>query len=199
MASTMRLLSRNSSGRHSVQPLAISVKVNECAKLPAATSPECDTRSISMKPGMGSFQSANVRIGTLRRSAVGSFRLRRLLATVRMSLNNRSIVAALMFSNFGRIAMVSVRWPLRSSAGTSIGNKALSRLPHTRSEASQSTINAVPRSGDSAEAQAGQWSARAPANAQRVEPIGVGFDCPRNRGSSRSLDLETNNKTQILE
>ena len=98
-----------------------------------------------MNPGMGSFQSANVRIGTLIRSAVGIFRLRRLLATVRMSLNRRSIVAALMFSNFGRISVLSVRWPLRSSAGTSIGNNALSRLPHTRSEALPQHYQCLPR------------------------------------------------------
>ncbi len=60
-----------------------------------------------------------------------------------MSLNSRSIVAALMLSSFGRITVSSTRWPFRSSAGTSIWNNAFSRLPHTQSEASQSTIRLV--------------------------------------------------------
>lgn len=98
--------------------------------------------SIFINPGAGSFQSANVRMGTLLRSAVGVLHLRRWPATVRMSRNSRSIVDALMVINLERISPLRQRWPLRSSADTRIGNTVLSRFPHTRSDASQSTINA---------------------------------------------------------
>jgi hypothetical protein len=47
-----------------------------------------------------------------------------------MPRNSRSIVAALIFISFGRISPLRTRWPLRSSAATSIGNTALGRLPH---------------------------------------------------------------------
>jgi hypothetical protein len=48
-------------------------------------SPLCVTKSISMKPGAESFQSANVRVGTLFLSAIGNPRLRRRPATVLIS------------------------------------------------------------------------------------------------------------------
>ncbi len=47
-ASTTRPLSRTRSGRHSVQPVAISVSVRVCTKLPSTVPPPWDTRSISM-------------------------------------------------------------------------------------------------------------------------------------------------------
>ena len=52
--------SRTMSATHSVQPLATSVSVSVCAKLPLARSPEWATRSASTNPGMGSPQSAKV-------------------------------------------------------------------------------------------------------------------------------------------
>jgi hypothetical protein len=67
---------RTSSGAHSVQPVAISVKTRVCVKAPFAGGPECATRSASTKPGAGLFQSENVRMGTLRLIAVEPLRRR---------------------------------------------------------------------------------------------------------------------------
>jgi hypothetical protein len=44
---------------------------------------------------------------------------------------------------FWRIGSARCKCPLRSKAGSRIGNSARRRLPHTRSEASQSTISAA--------------------------------------------------------
>ena len=59
--------SRTSNGAHSVQPVAMSVSVKVCTKLPLAVGPLCATRSASTNPGAGSFQPSKVRTGTLRR------------------------------------------------------------------------------------------------------------------------------------
>jgi hypothetical protein len=56
--------------------------------------------------------------------------------------SSRSIVAALLASIFARIVSSSFTCPLRSKAGSKIGNKAFRRLPQTRSEASHNRIRA---------------------------------------------------------
>ncbi|MGY3387890.1 hypothetical protein ACVWW6_000481 [Bradyrhizobium sp. USDA 3311] len=60
--------SRTIRGAHSVQPVAMSVSTRVWMKLPRADGPLCATRSASTNPGAGSLQSADVRIGTLRRN-----------------------------------------------------------------------------------------------------------------------------------
>src|SRR5665811_1383943 len=55
--SVSSLCSRTSNGAHSVQPVAMSVNVNVCTKLPLAVGPLCATRSASTNPGAGSPQS----------------------------------------------------------------------------------------------------------------------------------------------
>jgi excisionase family DNA binding protein len=57
-------------------------------------------------------------------------------------VSSRSIVDALAASNFSRTVAASVRCPWRSKAATRIGSSGFSRLPHTRSEASQRTTSA---------------------------------------------------------
>src|SRR5450631_332636 len=95
-----------------------------------------------MLPGIGSFQSAKVRNG-MRRRGSGSIRRRFFeRVTERGARNSRSIVAALIESIFARIISSSFKCPLRSKAGSKIGNKAFRRLPQTRSEASHNTIRA---------------------------------------------------------
>src|SRR5215217_8793448 len=69
IASTTRLPSRVTSGMHSVQPVATSTIVRVWMNEPATDVPPCATMSTSQKPGAGSFQSLNVRIGTSRRIA----------------------------------------------------------------------------------------------------------------------------------
>lgn len=59
------------------------------------------------------------------------------------TLNNRSIIDALIARIFGRIVSSSFRCPLRSNAGKRIGSSAMRRLPQTRSEASHITISAA--------------------------------------------------------
>ena len=61
--------SRTSSGAHSVQPVAMSVSVSVCTKLPFAVGPLCATRSASTNPGGGLSQPSKVRTATLRRIA----------------------------------------------------------------------------------------------------------------------------------
>src|SRR5262249_39888674 len=68
-ASMTKALLRATSGKHSVQPVAISVSTMVWTKLPAAEVPACATKSTSTKPGGGSVQSPNVRTGTARRTA----------------------------------------------------------------------------------------------------------------------------------
>ena len=65
-ASTRRVYSRTRSGAHSVHPVAKSASVNVCVNLTAETGPRFDTRSASMKPGVGPSQSEEVRTGMLR-------------------------------------------------------------------------------------------------------------------------------------
>ena len=69
IACTTDAPSRTSSGGHSVQPVATSTIVKVWINEPETVVPPCTTISISQKPGGGSFQSLNVRIGTSRRIA----------------------------------------------------------------------------------------------------------------------------------
>src|SRR6266511_26552 len=64
IAWTTSPLSRVTSGKHSVQPVATSTIVSVWMNEPATDVPPCATMSTSQKPGAGSFQSLNVRIGT---------------------------------------------------------------------------------------------------------------------------------------
>ena len=100
-----RVCSRYRSGAHSVHPVAMSVTVSVCTKLPFATGPQCATRSASTKPGGGSSQSENVRTGMLLRTDDGAAARRRLLpfACSRTWRSDRSIVDALMASTAARI------------------------------------------------------------------------------------------------
>ena len=105
-------------------------------------SPQCATRSISMLPGGGSFQSAKVRTATRRRISGVTRRGFLVRVALRGARSNRSIVAALIVSTLARMASSSVKWPCRSSAGTRIRSSGFSRFPQTRSDASHSTISA---------------------------------------------------------
>ncbi len=60
----------------------------------------------------------------------------------------QAIVAALIDRILQRISVSSLKCPLRSSAGSRMGNNALRRLPQIRSEASHNTIKA-PRAASS--------------------------------------------------
>ena len=62
---------------------------------------------------------------------------------LRGTRSDRSIVEALMARILCRIGSAICKRPLRSKAGTRTGSSARRRFPHTRSEASQSTINAA--------------------------------------------------------
>ena len=62
-------LSRVTSGKHSVQPVATSTIVSVWMNEPATDVPPRATMSTSQNPGAGSFQSLNFRIGTSRRTA----------------------------------------------------------------------------------------------------------------------------------
>ena len=101
--------SRTNSGAHSVQPVAMSVSTKVCTKLPFATGPLCETKSASTKPGGGSFQSSNVRTGTLRRIAAegGAWRRVDRPACCLTSRKARSIVAALITSRLMRTSGAS--------------------------------------------------------------------------------------------
>ncbi len=70
-------------------------------KLPRADGPLCATRSASTNPGAGSFQSADVRIGTLRRNECVVYRRSLRPNPSRTRTNARSIVAALIAKRFG--------------------------------------------------------------------------------------------------
>lgn len=59
-----------------VHPVAMSVTVSVCTKLPFDVGPLWVTRSASMNPGAGSSQPSKVRTGTLRRIAEGAARRR---------------------------------------------------------------------------------------------------------------------------
>ncbi|MHC2899828.1 hypothetical protein ACVIU4_011044, partial [Bradyrhizobium barranii subsp. barranii] len=102
--------SRTISGAHSVQPVTTSVRTRVCTKLPRADGPLCATRSASTKPGAGSFQSAEVRIGILRRRACAAGRRRWRPSPSRIRPNARSIVAALIESSLPRISGARSRW-----------------------------------------------------------------------------------------
>ena len=102
-------------------------------KLPLVEGPLCATRSASTKPGAGSFQSADVRTGMLRRSALAAGRRRARPLRSRIGCNARSMVAALIDNSFERISGASWMWPCRSIESSKIGIKAFSRLPHNRS------------------------------------------------------------------
>lgn len=60
----------------------------------------------------------------------------------RAPLRSRSMVAALAARSLARMLSSSERCPCRSKAGTNTGRSGFKRFPHTRSEASHSTINA---------------------------------------------------------
>ena len=103
--------SRTNNGAHSVQPVAMSVNVSVCMKLPSAVGPLCATRSASMNPGAGSSQPSNVQIGTLRRTPTEDAERRR-VPPVACSLtlhSARSIVAALIASRPARNSGASLR------------------------------------------------------------------------------------------
>src|SRR2546430_12695945 len=66
-------------------------------------SPQCATRSISMLPGGGSFQSAKVRTATRRRISGVTRRGFLVRVALRGARSNRSIVAALIVSTLVRM------------------------------------------------------------------------------------------------
>ena len=142
-ATVSTVCSRTSSGAHSVQPVAISVKTKVCVKAPFANGPECATRSASTKPGAGLFQSENVRTGTLRLITVEPLRRRCPVALALTPLRIRSIVAALMAKSCCRFWSSSPPCPWRSIASISSGSKGCSRLPQIRSDASQANTRAA--------------------------------------------------------
>jgi len=53
------------------------------------------------------------------------------------------MVAALMARTRSRIRLVKLQSPCRSSAGSKVGIMTLSRLPHTRSDASHNAIKGI--------------------------------------------------------
>ncbi len=134
--------SRTSKGAHSVQPVAMSVKVNVCTKRPLAVGPPCATRSASTNPGAGSSQPSNVRTGTLLRTTAEEGARRPVLfpACPFTFCKARSIVAALIASRPVRTWGASCTWPCRCIASTRVGISGRSRLPQIRSDASQTTI-----------------------------------------------------------
>ncbi len=166
--------SRTSNGAHSVQPVAISVSVSVCTKLPFAVGPVCATRSASTNPGGGSSQPSKVRTATLRRIAAEGGAWRRFCPPARSltSRSARSIVAALIPSKPVRTSGARCRWPCRSIASIRIATSGRSRLPQTRSDAYQITIN--PRgwhhyiSDAPAEGRTADWPARRGADASRA-------------------------------
>ncbi|SDF32310.1 hypothetical protein SAMN05216337_105139 [Bradyrhizobium brasilense] len=103
--------SRTIRGAHSVQPVAMSVSTRVWMKLPRADGPLCATRSASTNPGAGSFQSADVLIGTLRRNECAACRRRLRPNSSRTCTNARSIVAALIAKSLSRISGARSRWP----------------------------------------------------------------------------------------
>jgi hypothetical protein len=107
--SVRSVCSRTSSGAHSVHPVAMSVSVSVCTKLPSAVGPLCATKSASMNPGAGWFQSANARTGTLRRTpAEGAARRRDPPPACSLnSRSTRSMVAALIASKPPRTSSAS--------------------------------------------------------------------------------------------
>src|SRR6202166_90755 len=109
-ATVSTVCSRTSSGAHSVQPVAISVKTRVCVKAPFANGPECATRSASTKPGAGLFQSENVRTGTLRLIAVEPLRRRCPVVLALTPVRIRSIVAALLAKSCCRFWPSSLLW-----------------------------------------------------------------------------------------
>ncbi len=129
-ASTTNELSRTSSATHSVHPLAMSVSTSVWAMLPAMVSPLCATRSASTKPGAGSFQSANVRTGTLPRRR-GPFvrRVRRRPFPTRGSANTRSMVDALTRSSRSRTSASRRRCAVAFQRGQENRQQGLESLP----------------------------------------------------------------------
>lgn len=121
----------------------LSVSTRVWIKLPRADSPLCATRSASTNPGAGSFQSADVRIGTLRRRECAVCRRRLRPNFSRIGTNTRSIVAALIAKSLARISGARARWPCRSIASISAGINAFSRFPQIRSDASQRSTSAL--------------------------------------------------------
>lgn len=133
--------SRTIRGAHSVKPVAMSVSTRVWMKLPRADGPLCATRSASTTPGAGSFQSADVRIGTLRRRECAACRWRWRPNCSRIRANARSIVAALIAKSLSWISGESLSWLCRSISSTNAGSDAFSRFPQIRSDASQSSTS----------------------------------------------------------
>jgi hypothetical protein len=143
IASTTSEPSRVSSGRHSVQPVAISTK-------------GLDERSRHRRAAMGhhvDLAEAWRRTVPVIERADGNFppdgriesdTARRLppLAARFASPSRRSIVAALIARPRSRSAWPSFNRPCCSRADSKIGIITLSRLPHTRSDASHNAVNA---------------------------------------------------------
>jgi hypothetical protein len=85
------------SGRHSVQPVAISVRVRVQRNEPSVLVPQWATRSASMKPGLVSFQSLKVRTGICFLSSVPDLVVEMpCFSCLRYGLRIRSAVAGLI-------------------------------------------------------------------------------------------------------
>ena len=140
--SLSRVCSRYRSGAHSVHPVAMSVTVSVCTKLPFATGPQCATRSASTNPGGGSSQSENVRTGML-------------LADRRWRSRPTALPAACLFADLAKRPVDRRRAhgeycgaDLRAESQVPVpfhrldqyvGISAFRRLPQMRSDASHST------------------------------------------------------------
>ena len=143
--------SRLSSGRHSLQPVAMSVATSVHRKRPSIHLPQWATRSISSQPAsLTSPQPLNVRTGVRRCTALRALGGRRqpLPGLVfRTGASNRSIVALLIVSSFSLTSRSRARWPWRSKDSSSSGSSACKRLPQSRSLASHSGTSASITSG----------------------------------------------------
>ena len=140
---TASVCSRASNGTASTQPEQTSVATRLCRYSPAIEPPPWTTKSISRKPGKGSFQSANVLIGISLRSFVGRRRFLRMPDPWRSGVSIRSIVAALTRSTCLRTSGSSFKCPCLSSAPTKWGIAAFNRFPQMRSAVSQSNTSAA--------------------------------------------------------
>lgn len=100
----------------SVQPVQMSVQVKVFKNCPAALSPQCATRSISMKPGLSSFHSVKVRIGMFFLSRVpGLVVLNPCGELKRTGARQRSIVERLMCRSNSLFFVESVSSSQRSN------------------------------------------------------------------------------------
>ncbi len=114
-----------------VQPVAMSVAVSVKQNSPVEFPPSWPTRSISMKPGTTSSQSAQVLTGICDLSKVPGFVWDRPRnpRRCRSLLSRRSIVAGLIEQRRAASSSLQVSSPSLLSIGTTIGSMGARRLP----------------------------------------------------------------------